>query len=58
MTYLVTYTDKETLEYKQVTCPDYETAERVKLEVEKEGHNHIEILSEQEAHGDDESVFL
>ncbi|WP_204166745.1 hypothetical protein [Bacillus sp. CGMCC 1.16541] len=58
MTYVVAYTDRDHLEYKQVTCPNCETAERVKLQIEKEGHDHIEILSEKEARGDGESTFL
>ncbi|AQX55066.1 hypothetical protein LZP85_07280 [Priestia flexa] len=57
MTYLVAYTDKENMEYSQITCKDYAEAEREVLRLEKAGHLHIEIISNQEAYDGDESSF-
>lgn len=56
-TYLVAYTDKEDMEYKQVTCESYEDAERTVLRLEREGHMHIEEISNQEAYRGDESSY-
>ncbi|WP_280159964.1 hypothetical protein P5491_008835 [Priestia megaterium] len=56
-TYLVAYTDKDDMEYKQVTCKSYEDAERTVLRLEREGHMHIEEISNQEAYRGDESSY-
>jgi hypothetical protein len=56
-TYLVAYTDKDDMEYKQVTCESYEDAERTVLRLEREGHMHIEEISNQEAYRGDESSY-
>ncbi len=56
-TYLVAYTDKGDMEYKQVTCESYEDAERTVLRLEREGHMHIEEISNQEAYRGDESSY-
>ncbi|MES9800267.1 hypothetical protein, partial [Priestia megaterium] len=45
------------MEYKQVTCESYEDAERTVLRLEREGHMHIEEISNQEAYRGDESSY-
>ncbi|WP_210608310.1 hypothetical protein [Priestia flexa] len=57
MTYLVAYTNIENMEYSQVTCRNQAEAEQEALRLEKEGHLHIEIISNQEAYDGDESSF-
>lgn len=37
-TYLVAYTDKDDMEYKQVTCKSYEDAERTVLRLERRAY--------------------
>lgn len=56
-TCLVAYIDKDDMEYKQVTCESYEDAERTVLRLEREGHMHIEEISNQEAYRGDESSY-
>lgn len=45
------------MEYSQITCRNQAEAEQEALRLEKEGHLHIEIISNQEAYDGDESSF-